>query len=200
MKVLIACEFSGIVRDAFIRKGHNAMSCDLLPSESDFGPHYQGDVFDIIDGGWDMMIAHPPCTYLASSGSAWLYNKDGTKNDERWKNRFLALEFVRNLLSLNIPKIAVENPVGCISSQIRKPDQYIQPYEHGHNISKKTGLWLKNLPLLVPSDIVEPEWVYYKNGGKCSPDHYNHAFSSKRRHLRSITYSGIATAMAEQWG
>ena len=200
MKILIACEFSGIVTKAFRDRGHKAFSCDLLPTEGNPAWHIQGDVLEILDDGWDLMIAHPPCTYLAVSGAGWLYNKDKTKNTARWENRRLALEFVRHLLDCDIEKIVLENPVGFISTEIRKPDQYIQPYEHGHKRSKKTGLWLKNLPLLQPTNVVEPEWIYYKNGGRCSPDHYNNAFSKTRRHTRSKTYQGIANAMAKQWG
>ncbi len=191
MKVLVACEFSGIVRDAFKAKGHDAWSCDLLPTEKE-GQHIQGDVLEILDDGWDLMIAHPPCTYLAVSGARY------------WKDRLNlqaeALDFVRALMRAPISKMALENPVGKISTSIRKPDQYIQPYEHGHRISKKTGLWLRNLPWLQPTNVVEPEWIYYKNGGRCSPDHYKNAFSKDRAKLRSVTYQGIADAMAEQWG
>ena len=191
MKVLIACEFSGIVRDAFIAKGHDAWSCDILPTERP-GPHIQGDVLDVMEHGWELMIAHPPCTYLAVSGARY------------WKDRIPqqkeALRFVKALMNAPVGKIAIENPVGKISTSIRKPDQYIQPYEHGHKISKKTGLWLKNLPLLKPSEVVEPEWIYYKNGGRCSPDHYKNAFAKNRSHLRSVTFQGIADAMADQWG
>jgi hypothetical protein len=201
MKVLIACEFSGRVRDAFIKRGFDAMSCDFLPTDMP-GPHYQGNVFDIIDDGWDLMIAHPPCTYLAASGSGWLYNSDGSKNLERWIKRSEAIKFVKKLLGCKIKHIALENPVGFISTEIRKPDQYIHPYYFGDRISKKTGLWLKDLPLLEKTNEVEPEWIYYKGnkGRRCSPDHYKTAFKINRRHLRSITYQGIADAMADQWG
>ena len=190
LRVLIGCEFSGIVRDAFTKQGHYAVSCDLLPTERP-GNHIQGDVLDILNDEWDMMIAHPPCTYLAVSGAR--YWKDRLKLQRK------ALDFVRALMDAPIKRIAVENPVGKISTSIRKPDQYIQPYEHGHRISKKTGLWLKNLPLIKPTKVVEPEWIYYKNGGRCSPDHYKNAFSKDRAKLRSITYQGIADCMAEQW-
>jgi len=139
MKVLVACEYSGTVRDAFIAKGHDAMSCDLLPTDKP-GPHYQGDVCDILDDGWDLMIAHPPCTYLSVSGIHWNNRGRG------WEETDKALDFVRLLLSANIPKIALENPVSIISSRIRKPDQIIHPYQFGHDASKATCLWLKNLP------------------------------------------------------
>ncbi len=139
MKILIACEYSGKVRDAFSNLGHYALSCDFLPSDSPNGEHYQGDVFDIIDDGWDMMIAFPPCTYLCSSGLHW--NK---KRPERALETEKSLTFVQKLLSSNIEKIALENPIGCISSRIRKPDQIIQPWQFGHPESKSTCLWLKN--------------------------------------------------------
>ena len=153
MKVLIACEYSGAVRDAFIKQGHDAMSCDILPTDVT-GPHYQGDVFDVINDGWDLMIAHPPCTYLAVSGNRWLYNKDGSKNEERWRNREAGLDFVRALMDAPIERIAVENPVSVISSEIRKPDQIIQPWQFGDEAQKTTCLWLKNLPKLKPTKIV----------------------------------------------
>ena len=142
MKILIACEYSGTVRDAFIRRGHDAMSCDLLPTDAP-GPHYQGNVADIINDDWDMMIAHPPCTYLCSSGLHW--NK---RRPERAAQTEAALQFVQFLLNANIPKIALENPIGCISTRIRKQDQVIQPWQFGDNASKRTALWLKGLPKL----------------------------------------------------
>ena len=181
MKVLIACEFSGVVRNAFLYRGYYAQSCDLLPSDTG-GPHYQGDVFDIIDDGWDLMIAHPPCTHLAVSGARWFKNKQKEQEE--------ALDFVRRLLDANIQRIALENPVSVISTKIRKPDQIIQPWQFGHGETKKTCLWLKNLPPLVPTNIVlgrEPR-IH-----KMSP-------SEDRSLKRSITYQGIADAMAEQWG
>jgi site-specific DNA-cytosine methylase len=181
MKVLIACEYSGTVRDAFIAKEHDAMSCDLLPTDKP-GPHYQGDVFDIIDQGWDLMIAHPPCTHLAVSGARWF--KDKQKEQEE------ALLFVRRLLDSAIPKIALENPISIISSKIRKPSQIIQPWQFGHGETKATCLWLKNLPLLKPTNIVEGREARVH---KMPP-------SQDRWKLRSLTYQGIADAMAEQWG
>lgn len=193
MKILIACEFSGTVRDAFIRRGHNAVSCDLLQTETP-GPHYKGDVFDIINDGWDMMIAHPPCTYLCSSGLHW--NKRRPERERETEN---ALVFVKHLLEAPIKKIALENPIGCISSRIRKPDQIIQPWQFGHPESKATCLWLKGLNLLTPTKIMtKPEsgrWNNQTAGGqnKLAP-------SPERWKLRSITYKGIAEAMANQWG
>ena len=141
MKILVACEYSGAVRDAFLAKGHDAMSCDLLPTDSE-GPHYQGDVRDVLDAGWDMMICHPPCTYLSVSGIHWNNRGRG------WEETEKALDFVRLLMGANIPRIALENPVSIISSKIRKPDQIIQPWQFGHDASKATCLWLKNLPKL----------------------------------------------------
>ena len=193
MKVLIACEYSGTVRDAFIRRGHTAMSCDLLPTDTP-GPHYQGDVADIINDGWDMMIAHPPCTYLCSSGLHW--NK---RRPERAAQTEAALQFVQFLLNANIPKIALENPIGCISTKLRKPDQTIHPWQHGHPESKATCLWLKGLPCLAPTKILPlPEsgrWANQTPSGqnKLGP-------SADRWKIRSETYKGIAEAMAEQWG
>ena len=162
MKVLVACEYSGVVRDAFVKQGHDAMSCDLLPTESP-GPHYQGDVFDVIDYPWDLMIAHPPCTYLCSSGLHW--NKRTPGRQEQTEE---ALRFVDVLLSANIKQIALENPVGCISTHIRKYDQLIQPWMFGENASKKTCLWLKNLPPLVPTQIIPPRnWSVVKYAMDC---------------------------------
>jgi site-specific DNA-cytosine methylase len=181
MRVLIACEFSGTVRDAFIAKGHDAMSCDLLPTDKP-GPHYQGDVFDVINDGWDLMIAHPPCTHLAVSGARWFKDKV-TEQAE-------ALDFVRKLMNADIGRICIENPVSIISSRIRKPDQTIQPWQFGHGETKRTCLWLKGLPKLVPTDIVDGRdqriWKLPP-----SPDRWK---------IRSATFQGIADAMANQWG
>ena len=183
MKVLIACEYSGRVRDAFIRLGHEAMSCDMLPTESQ-GLHYQGDVFDIINDGWDLMIAHPPCTHLAVSGARHFAAKraDGRQQE--------ALEFVHRLLNAPIPRIALENPISIISSAIRKPDQIIQPWQFGHGETKATCLWLKGLPLLTPTNIVDGR------------DDRIHRLppGPNRWKERSRTYQGIADAMAAQWG
>ena len=193
MRVLIACEYSGVVRDAFLKLGHDAMSCDLLPTERP-GPHYQGDVTGILGMGWDMMIAHPPCTYLCSSGLHW-----NTRRPGRAAQTEDAIEFVRSLMSAPIPRIAVENPVGCISTRIRKPDQTIQPWQFGHPESKATCLWLKNLPPLVPTSILPlPESGRWNNQtasgqNKLPP-------SKDRWKIRSTTYQGIADAMAAQWG
>ena len=195
MRVLIACEYSGTVRDAFIVAGHDAMSCDLLPTEKP-GPHYQGDVMHVLDQGWDLMIAHPPCTYLSVSGIHWNDRARG------WDETEKALEFFRLLLNAPIPKIAIENPVGIVSSRIIKPDQTIQPYRFGADASKATCLWLKTLPLLIPAAYVPPRivggkrrWANQTDGGqnKLAPSH-------DRWKERSRTYPGIAAAMADQWG
>lgn len=181
MRVLVACEYSGTVRDAFIRFGHDAVSCDLLPTDVE-GPHYQGSVLDIIADGWDLMIAHPPCTHLAVSGARWFKHKQQEQKD--------ALEFVQLLLDAPIPRIALENPVSIISSRIRKPDQTIQPWQFGHGETKATCLWLKNLPPLVPTNIVD---------GREQRIH-RMAPGPNRWKERSKTYAGIADAMAQQWG
>lgn len=195
MKILIGCEFSGIVRDAFTERGHDAMSCDLIKSETP-GQHYQGNILDIIDDGWDMMIAHPPCQYLTVTANRAFLN-----NPERWKKRLDAMLFVHALMNCNIDKTCIENPVGVISTHIRKPDQYIQPYEFGHKDSKKTGLWLKNLPLLKPTNIVEPKWMTTTSGKRMSKTHWycSSTNNPKNAMIRSRTYKNIAKAMAEQW-
>ena len=179
-RVLVACEFSGRVRDAFIRNGCEAVSCDLLPTEQP-GPHYQGDVFDIINDGWDLMVAHPPCTHLAVSGARWFHKKEQEQRE--------ALDFVQRLMDAPIEQIAIENPVSVISSRIRKPDQIIQPWMFGHGETKATCLWLKNLPPLQPTKIVEGR------------DNKIHRLppSEHRWKLRSLTYQGIADAMGSQW-
>lgn len=185
MRVLVACEFSGIVRDAFIARGHDAISADLLPSERP-GPHYTGDVLDFLrdmgPGFFDLMIAHPPCTYLAVSGARWFAER-------RWEQSE-ALGFVQLLLNAPVPRIALENPVSIISSRIRKPDQIIQPWMFGHPETKATCLWLKNLPKLEPTNIVEGRAARVHREPP-SPDRWKN---------RSRTLQGIADAMAEQWG
>ena len=196
MKVLIACEYSGRVRDAFIKNGHDAMSCDLLPTDAP-GPHYQGDVFDIINDGWDLMIAHPPCTYLCSSGLHW-----NTKRPERAAQTEDALLFVHHLLDAPIERIALENPIGCISTRIRKPNQTIQPWQFGEDASKATCLWLKNLPLLTATNIVASRMVDGKKryGNQTDSGQNKLPPSADRWKIRSETYMGIAQAMADQWG
>ena len=192
MKVLVACEFSGIVRDAFRAKGHDAWSCDIIPASEPSKYHLVEDALNVIHwNNWDLMIAHPPCTHLAVSGARWFKDKPPYLQQD-------ALTFVQALMDADIEHICIENPVGVISSKIRKPDQYIQPYEYGHNTRKKTGLWLKNLPLLEPTNIVEPDLITYSNGKTFSAD-YGVGFGTKHGHRRSTFYSGIAAAMAEQW-
>lgn len=180
MRILVACEFSGVVRDAFAARGCDAWSCDLLPSETS-GKHLQCDVLKVLGDGWDIMVAHPPCTHLASSGARWFKSK--------MREQAEALAFVAALLDAPIPRIALENPVGVISSKIRKPDQIIQPWQFGHGETKATCLWLKGLPPLKPTNVVDgrESRVHRMSPG---PDRWKE---------RSRTYKGIAEAMAEQW-
>ena len=194
MRVLVACELSGVVRDAFLARGHDAISCDLLPSERE-GPHIQGDIRTVDLSEYDLMIAHPPCTHLTVSGARWFKDKQREQTE--------ALDFVRYLLDAPVEKIALENPVGVISSRIRKPDQIYQPYYFGDSISKKTCLWLKGLPPLVPTSIVDPgERVTYASG-RSVPKWCADSWSlppEERARVRSYTPRGVAAAMAEQWG
>lgn len=193
MKVLVACEYSGVVRDAFIAAGHDAVSCDLLETES-AGPHYQGDVFDILGHGWDLMIAHPPCTYLCSSGIHW-----NERRPERKAQTESALDFVSKLLAAPIGMIALENPIGIISSRIRKPDQIIQPWMFGEDDSKATCLWLNGIPTLKPTKIL-PGGKYVRRANQTASGQNKLAPSPNRWKERSKTYAGIAEAMANQWG
>lgn len=181
MKVLVACEYSGVVRDAFSKLGHQVWSCDLLPTDNP-GNHMQGDVIDALCLGWDLMIAHPPCTHLAVSGARWFKNKKDEQKE--------ALSFVQTLMNAPIPKICIENPVSIISTRIRKPDQIIQPWMFGHGETKTTCLWLKNLPKLKATNIVS---------GRSDRIHKMPP-SKDRWKLRSLTYKGVAEAMASQWG
>jgi hypothetical protein len=218
MRVLVACEYSGTVRDAFLAAGHDAMSCDLLPTDVP-GPHYEGDVRDVIGDGWDLMVAHPPCTYLCSSGLHW--NK---RRPERAQQTEEALEFVQYLMAAPIHRIAVENPIGAVGSRIRKADQTVQPYQFGHDASKATCLWLKNLPLLRPTEMIEPRMVCCgvtlpdgvgkhgcpnccgekaarpRWGNQTDSGQNKLPPSADRWKIRSETYAGIAQAMASQWG
>ncbi|OCX57232.1 hypothetical protein BFM99_14270 [Stutzerimonas stutzeri] len=226
MRVLVACEYSGRVRDAFRALGHEAMSCDLLPTDVP-GPHYMGDVRDVLYDGWDLMVAHPPCTYLTIAAE-WCYKDNPGKKmkpgvlfgAERRAAREEALEFFRLLLDAPIPHIAVENPVGVVSSRIRKPDQTIQPWQFGHDASKATCLWLKNLPPLVPTEVVHPRLICCGNqfDGDAACQTCNGTLKPKKRwanqtdsgqnrlppsadrwKIRSETYVGVAKAMATQW-
>jgi hypothetical protein len=198
MKILIACEFSGIVRDAFIARGHDAWSCDLLPTERP-GPHIQGDVLEILNDGWDMMIAHPPCTYLSyAATSSW-------NNPGRLRQRLDALEFFAKFWEAPINKICIENPMGCASPTIAKYSQIIQPYFFGDAESKRTCLWLRGLPLLTRIDFETKPTIYgyYKRGKKKGVPIYGNnylKFTNDRGHIRSRTFQGIANAMADQWG
>jgi len=195
VRVLVACESSGVVRDAFRARGHFAMSCDLLSAERP-GPHHQGDVRELLDQEWDLLIAHPPCTYLSVSGMHWTTR--GLRDPKLTED---ALDFVRLFMDAPIERIAIENPVSVISSRIRKPDQIIQPYQFGHDASKKTCLWLKNLPLLKPTQMVEPRIVNGKQRWAIQTDSGQNKLppSKDRWKLRSKTYEGIADAMAAQW-
>ena len=193
MRVLVACEYSGTVRDAFLRVGHYAASCDLLPSESPLGDHYQCSVSDILDHGWDLMVAHPPCTYLSVSGMHWTTR--GLRDPQLTED---ALAFVRLLMDAPIERIAIENPISVISSRIRKPDQIIQPWWFGDDASKKTCLWLKNLPLLTPTDVLAGD-SKTRRGNQTASGQNKLPPSKDRWKLRSATYQGIANAMAAQW-
>ena len=215
MRVLVACEFSGVLRDSFIRRGHDAMSCDLLPTASP-GPHYQGDVRDVLGNGWDLMIAHPPCTDLAVSGARHFAAKRADGRQAAAVDFFML--FAREH---HIPRICIENPVGIMSTLYRKPDQIIQPWQFGHDASKSTCLWLINLPLLKPTSILSPRMVCCGRvvtdkygcvncngdkvakprwGNQCNSGQNKLGPSEDRWKIRSVTYQGIADAMAEQWG
>ena len=203
MKVLIACEFSGTVRDAFIRGGHEAMSCDIEPTDVP-GPHYQGDMFDIINDGWDMIIAFPPCTHLAVSGAKHFAQKRADGRQQQ------GIDFFLKVANADIPRIAVENPVGIMSSIYRKPDQIIQPWHFGHEAQKTTCLWLKNLPLLQHTKVVDKGSFYISKTGKKMPT-WSHDVADANgkkigyntpeiKKIRNKTFQGIADAMAQQWG
>jgi hypothetical protein len=196
MKILIACESSATVKTEFLKLGHTVITCDLLPCVTNKN-HYQGNVLDILNNKWDLLIAHPPCTYLASSGMHWTTR--GIRDPQLTED---ALVFVKLLMDANIDKICIENPVGVISTRIKKPTQYIQPYQFGHDASKKTGLWLKNLPSLIPTNYIEPRVVNGKNrwGNQTDSGQNKLPPSQNRWQLRSKTYQGIAFAMADQWG
>lgn len=224
-RVLIGCEFSGTVRDAFIAAGFDAMSCDLLPTTSP-GPHYQGDIFDVIDDGWDLAIFHPPCTFLSSSGLHWNKNPNSYRFGGHQTED--ALIFVRRLLDAKIKRKALENPQGCIGTRIRPATQFVQPYNFGDDASKNTGLWLENLPQLTPTKFFKPRMVCYgckktstydaafgkgcphcgAEAGMLKPRWANQTDSGQNRlgpsedrwAERSITYPGIAAAMVSKWG
>jgi hypothetical protein len=197
VKVLVACESSGVVREKFIDAGHDAWSCDLLPSDDGSIFHIIGDVLGILGDGWDLMVCHPPCTYLCSSGMHWTTR--GLRDPELTKR---AISFAKALWFAPIPKICMENPVGVLSHEIGRPAQYIQPYEFGEDASKKTGLWLKGLPPLTPTRYVPPRMVNGRPRWSNQTDSGQNRLgpSSDRWKLRSQTFNGIAAAMAEQWG
>lgn len=211
MRILVACEYSGRVRDAFIRAGHDAISCDFLPSESDYGPHHQGDVTPLLQQEWDLVIAHPTCTYLTCSGE-WAFKDDPGKKmspgvlfgQARRDAREEALKFIDLIWNANSPRVCIENPVGVITK--RRPEfgkpQYIQPYDFGDDASKKTGLWTRGLPLLTRTSYVEPRMVGGKPRWANQTDSGQNKLgpSDDRWKLRSYTYQGIADAMALQWG
>lgn len=203
LRVLVGCEYTGLVRDAFIAQGHYAMSCDLLPSESGGGDHYQGDIFDVLNDGWDLFIGHPPCTYISYAAMAY-WNKPG-----RVYKRLQALEFFARLLDAPIPHVCIENPLGCADAVIRKPDQIIHPYYFGDSEMKRTCLWLVNLPKLVhvqqpdlfanTTHVNKPEPIYIDYTGK--KRYFTDAIkgSNNGGHARSASFPGIANAMATQW-
>lgn len=204
MKVLVACEYSGRVREAFRKLGHDAWSCDLLPSDDNSPYHIQGDVLELLDKGWDMMIAHPPCTYLANSGVQHMWagrKKENGKNEERWKLMEEGREFLLTLLNAPIPKIAVENPLPHSYARLPAYTQIIQPYYFGEEASKRTCLWLKNLPELQKTNVVSPGERYFDKNGKSNGSKWYQLPPSKDRWKhRSTTFQSIANAMAEQWG
>lgn len=192
MRVLIACEYSGTVRDAFIKLGHDAMSCDIIPTDVP-GPHYEGDVLDVINDGWDLMIAHPPCTYLSNAGARFLYPK-GQLNKDRLKLGLEAKQFFMALYNSNIPKICVENPIPSKIYELPSYTQTIQPYEYGHPFQKRTCLWLKGLPKLIPTNIVNE-----RQSSKVPGNWFNKGGKDRQKN-RAKTFQGIADAMASQWG
>jgi hypothetical protein len=204
MKVLVACEYSGRVRDAFIKQGHEAMSCDLVPTDAP-GPHYQGNVMDIINDGWDLLIAFPPCTYLTLTGNKWFKPEFADRFPERHQQRKDAVNFFMKIANMPIPKIAIENPIGIMSRIYRKPDQIIQPWQFGFPTTKSTCFWLKGLPILKPTNIVDKgEVVISKSGNRMSKWYYETSKlplkNGARAKARSVTFQGVADAMADQWG
>jgi hypothetical protein len=201
MKVLVACEFSGVVRDAFSKLGHDATSCDIVPTNQP-GKHYCGDVLDILNKGWDLMIAHPPCTYLTCTGNKWFKPEYADRFPTRHKDREEAVDFFMRLVNANIDKICIENPIGVMSTRYQKPTQIIQPWQFGHRASKSTCLWLKDLPKLIPTKIVDKgEFTVYKSGKRMAKWYADAANDpATRAKVRNTTFQGIAKAMAEQWG
>ena len=193
MRVLVACEFSGIVRDAFAARDHDAWSCDLLPTERP-GQHIVGDVLAVLRDGWDLIIAHPPCTHLSCSGARWFAEKRADGRQQQGIDFFMAFTELEGV------RVAIENPIGIMSTEHRKPDQIVQPYHFGDSASKATCLWLKGLPLLVPTNVVGRGRFHTTKGGKRMPEWYNLPPGPNRAKIRSQTFPGFADAMAEQWG
>lgn len=201
MKVLVACEFSGVVRDAFAARGHDAWSCDLEETES-AGQHIKGDVLGVLGANWDLIIAHPPCTYLTTSGNRWFRPEYADRFPDRARHREEALEFFIRLYNAPIPRVCIENPIGITSTRFRRPDQIIHPNQFGHPTTKKTGLWLRGLPLLIPTDTVEVEWHTFKSGKRWSKWYYetgNERTPALKAKARNRTFQGVADAMADQW-
>ena len=195
MKILVACEFSGTVREAFAKLGHDAWSCDI-ESTSLPGNHYQGDMFDIVNNGWDLIIAHPPCTHLAVSGARHFEKKRADGRQQQ------GIDFFMRVINIDVPKLAVENPIGIMSTLYRKPEQIIQPFEYGHEATKSTCLWLKGLPLLKPTNIVSKgEFVTFPSGKRMNKWYADSSKLSpkEREKWRNKTFQGIADAMAKQW-
>jgi hypothetical protein len=201
MRVLVACEYSGVVRESFRKRGHYALSCDILPTDI-AGEHYQGNVTDILTAKWDIMIAHPTCTYLTVTGNRWFKPEYRERYPNRQEQRNEAIEFFLQLAKAPIKKICIENPVSIMSTVYKKPSQIIQPWQFGDKAVKKTCLWLKGLPLLVPTKIVEPEYKIYNSSTKKSgKSRYPMLWTGKKdAKERSKTFQGIADAMADQWG
>ena len=203
MRVLVACEESQTVTIELRKLGHEAFSCDIKDCTGGHPEwHIKGDVIEQLDKGWDMMVAHPPCTFLSVSGARWLYNKDKTRNEDRWEKRELALDFVRALMAALIPKIAIENPISCISSQIRKPEQIVRPFMFGDDATKATCLWLKGLPKLEPTNVIKPTTHTTKSGKVYDAWWFKSSLISnleERAAFRSKTFEGVAKAMARQW-
>lgn len=199
MRVLVACEESAVVAKAFRERGHDSYSCDVIPtSDASWDRHFQKDVREVVDENWDLIIAHPPCTTLTRAGARWLYDP---RFPHRREEREEALEFLKMFWN-KADKVCIENPVGYPSTAWRKPDQIIQPYQFGHPTSKKTCLWLKNLPALAPTHVVEPRYITTSTGKRSSEWHWqtSNVPRKDRPRVRSKTFEGIAQAMAEQWG
>lgn len=201
MKVLVACEFSGVVRDAFAARGHDAWSCDLEETETS-GQHIKGDVLDILMDDWDLIIAHPPCTYLTTTGNKWFRPEYADRFPDRAARREEALEFFVKLYNAPCDKVCIENPIGITSTRFRKPTQIVEPFQFGHATTKRTGLWLRGLPPLVPTKVVEVDWHVFKSGKRWSKWYYetgNERTPLLKAKARNRTFQGIADAMADQW-